>query len=270
MLLIGMAAWVARYILFAYGNNGVLVWMLYLGILLHGICYDFFFVTGQIYVDQKAPPFICVRPRRDSSPSSPTASGMLIGSWISGRVVDAYALPRRSGARLAEHLARAGSDGGRRAHPVRAVLSIDGKSGGGAMTLRKLLAGVVGLCVLPYATHATRAPHDPIYSAVQVQGVPSAPGTFTFRDGRESSVRCDRSRDRRRARHRLARAGRCPLAHRAAGRADQRGCGGHGSLCRDCRRRRVRSAVLSFRGRRRTISESDFPARSHGRHAHLA
>jgi nucleoside transporter len=89
LLLVGMAAWVARYILFAYGNNETLVWMLYLGILLHGICYDFFFVTGQIYVDQKAPP--TVRAAAQGFITFVTYGvGMLIGSWLSGRVVDAY------------------------------------------------------------------------------------------------------------------------------------------------------------------------------------
>jgi len=89
MLLVGMGAWVTRYILFAYGNNEALVWMLYLGILLHGICYDFFFVTGQIYVDQKAPP--TVRAAAQGFITFVTYGvGMLIGSWLSGRIVDAY------------------------------------------------------------------------------------------------------------------------------------------------------------------------------------
>jgi nucleoside transporter len=55
MLLIGMLCWVARYALFAYGAPGQVTWMLLLGVALHGICYDFFFVTGFIYTDKKAP-----------------------------------------------------------------------------------------------------------------------------------------------------------------------------------------------------------------------
>lgn len=55
MLLIGMACWIARYALFAYGAPDQIAWMLLLGVALHGICYDFFFVTGFIYTDKKAP-----------------------------------------------------------------------------------------------------------------------------------------------------------------------------------------------------------------------
>jgi MFS family permease len=89
MLAVGMAAWLTRYVLFAVGNNSSLVWMLYLGIVMHGICYDFFFVTGQIYVDQKAPDAI-----RASAQGFITfltyGIGMFLGSWVSGRVVDAF------------------------------------------------------------------------------------------------------------------------------------------------------------------------------------
>ena len=89
MLLIGMACWTARYVLFAYGDNGALVWMLYLGILLHGICYDFFFVTGQIYVDRKAPGDL--RAAAQGFIAFVTlGAGMYIGAEVSGRVVQAY------------------------------------------------------------------------------------------------------------------------------------------------------------------------------------
>ncbi len=92
MLLVGMAAWMARYLLFAFGDNHALVWMLFLGILLHGICYDFFFVTGQIYVDAKAP--LHIRAAAQGFITFVTYGvGMFIGSYLSGWIVDQYVTP---------------------------------------------------------------------------------------------------------------------------------------------------------------------------------
>lgn len=86
MLMLGMLAWVLRYVFFAVGNQQDLGVLLILGIVLHGICYDFFFVTGQIYVDKEAPENL-----RASAQGFITlityGLGMLIGSWSSGLVV---------------------------------------------------------------------------------------------------------------------------------------------------------------------------------------
>lgn len=86
MLLVGMLAWVLRYALFAYGNNESLVFMFYGGILLHGICYDFFFVTGQVYVDKEAP--VEMRSNAQGFIALITYGvGMVIGNEIAGRWV---------------------------------------------------------------------------------------------------------------------------------------------------------------------------------------
>jgi len=96
VLLIGMAAWAARYLLFAYGDAGSLIWMLYIGIILHGVCYDFFFVTGQIYVDQQAS--VQIRAAAQGFLAFVTQGvGMFIGAWASGRIVEVYTLTDPTG-----------------------------------------------------------------------------------------------------------------------------------------------------------------------------
>lgn len=95
-LMLGMFAWVVRYICFGAGNTGSLVPLLYLGIVLHGICYDFFFVTGQVYVDQKAP--LALRAVAQGLIYFITYGiGMFVGSWICGAIVDRYAKSLPSG-----------------------------------------------------------------------------------------------------------------------------------------------------------------------------
>ncbi|UII81376.1 nucleoside permease [Flagellimonas sp. CMM7] len=90
-ILAGMLAWTIRYVLFAFGNPGELAFMLIIGIALHGICYDFFFVSGQIYTDTKAG-----EKYKSAAQGLITLAtygvGMLIGFWIAGKITDTYLL----------------------------------------------------------------------------------------------------------------------------------------------------------------------------------
>ena len=88
-IIAGMLAWTIRYLLFAYGDTGELIFMLITGIALHGICYDFFFVSGQIYTDFKAG-----AKYKSSAQGLITLAtygvGMLIGFYVAGLITDAY------------------------------------------------------------------------------------------------------------------------------------------------------------------------------------
>ncbi len=95
MLLVGMAAWILRYVLFSVGGMPAL----YVGIVLHGICYDFFFVTGQIYIDQKAPHQI--RGAAQGFIAFATLGlGQFIGSVLGGRTLDQFVLSKTADATI--------------------------------------------------------------------------------------------------------------------------------------------------------------------------
>ncbi len=94
-ILLGMLAWTFRYVLFAYGNAGELTFMLITGIALHGICFDFFFVSGQIYTDAKAG----ARYKSSAQGLITLATygiGQLIGFWVAGYVTEYYAAVRNT------------------------------------------------------------------------------------------------------------------------------------------------------------------------------
>ncbi len=88
-LVLGMLAWVLRYALFAFGDAGEGVALLLVGIALHGICYDFFFVSGQIYTNSKAGPAI-----KSAAQGLITLAtygvGMLIGFSVAGHITEQY------------------------------------------------------------------------------------------------------------------------------------------------------------------------------------
>jgi nucleoside transporter len=95
MLLVGMIAWVARYGLFAGAAADQVKWMVFIGVALHGVCYDFFFVTGQIYVDKASP--ATIRGQAQGFYVLITQGlGMIIGAQLFGKLTSKYAAPAGS------------------------------------------------------------------------------------------------------------------------------------------------------------------------------
>jgi len=95
MIAIGMVAWTIRFVLFGYGDAGPGLWMLFAGIILHGVCFDFFFVTGQIYTDSKAD--IKIQSSAQGLITMATYGvGMWMGTLLSGYVKDYYTVDKIS------------------------------------------------------------------------------------------------------------------------------------------------------------------------------
>ncbi|HMG66299.1 MAG TPA: MFS transporter, partial [Chitinophagaceae bacterium] len=89
MIALGMIAWSIRFLFFGYGDAGPNLWMLFAGIILHGVCFDFFFVTGQIYTDSKAG--LRIQSQAQGMITMATYGiGMWIGTLLSGYVKDYY------------------------------------------------------------------------------------------------------------------------------------------------------------------------------------
>jgi len=92
MIALGMIAWSVRFLFFGFGDAGPNEWMLFAGIILHGVCFDFFFVTGQIYTDSKAG--IQIQSSAQGMITMATYGiGMWIGALLSGYVKDYYTTP---------------------------------------------------------------------------------------------------------------------------------------------------------------------------------